>query len=106
MSKEEIQNFIIWYLPAIATSYFISGSLLLSETGGISFGHRIDLFASHLDNFICGAWLFVHCHKHGLNKWLWALFGIGANLFAIVLYFGYVAFNKAISDNAKSHTNE
>ena len=100
MSKEEIQSFIIWFLPAVAISYFVSGVLLFSETGGISFGHRLDFLVRHLSTIICGVWLFVRSPKHGLNKWLWGLFGLGAHLFAIVLYFGYVAFNQAIKRNA------
>lgn len=95
MNKEEIQNFILWYLPAIAISYFISGSLFLSDTGSISFGYRLDFLSSHLDAIICGVWLFIFSSRHNLNKWLWGAFGLGVNLFAIVLYFVYVAFNKS-----------
>ena len=92
MQKKEIENFIFWYIPAILATYFISGALFFSENGSLSFGYRLDFLASHLGAIICAVWLFLNSSKHGLNKWLWAIFGLGAHLFAIVLYFGYIAF--------------
>jgi hypothetical protein len=59
LQKQEIQNFIIWYLPAILVTYFISGALYSSEKGSVSFGFRLDFLASHLGAFICAVWLFV-----------------------------------------------
>lgn len=94
MQKQEIQNFIAWYIPAILATYFISGALFFSETGSMSFGYLLDFLVSHLGTIICSTWLFVNSSKHGLNKWLWGIFGLGAHLFAIILYFGYIAFNK------------
>ena len=94
MEKHEIQNFIVWYLPAVALTYFVSGELFFSENGSVTFGLRLNFLASHLGALICGVWLFVNSSKNGLNKWLWAAFGLGAHLFAVVLYFGYKASNK------------
>jgi hypothetical protein len=96
LEKREIQNFIIWYLPAIIINYFISGSLLFSERGSVSFGFQLDFLASHVAAFICAIWLFLNSRKHGLNRWLWGIFGLGSHLFGVVLYFGYVAFNKRV----------
>jgi hypothetical protein len=100
MIKDEIQNFIIWYLPAIAISYFISSSIFLSDTGSITFGYRLDFLSSHLSSIICSVWLFIFSSRHDLNKWLWGIFGLGANLFAIVIYFVYVSFNE-LRENKK-----
>ncbi len=94
MDKAELQNFILWFIPAAACSYLISASLLFSDNGVVSYGHRIDFLLTHANTFVCGVWLYIHSAKHGLNRWLWGLFGLGASLFAIVLYFGYVALNK------------
>jgi hypothetical protein len=94
LQKQEIQNFIAWYVPAVLVTYFISGALFFSENGSVSFGYRLDFLASHLGAIICSGWLFINGSKQGLNKWLWGIFGLGAHLFAIVLYFGYMAFNK------------
>ena len=105
MNKKEIQNFIIWYIPAIIGTHFISVAIFFSESGGVSFGYRMDIFLSILSHLICGIWLFINSPKHELNKWLWGIFGLGAHLFAIVLYFTYVAFNQSLNSTPKSGAN-
>lgn len=102
MDKKEIQNFIIWYIPAVIGTHFVSVGLFLSDDGSISFGHKLDFLLTSLSWIICGIWLFINTPKHDLNKWLWGIFGLGAHLFAIVLYFGYVAFNKSLNQTPES----
>ena len=102
MDKKEIQNFIIWYIPAVIGTHFVSVGLFLSDDGSISFGYRLDFLLTSLSLIICWIWLFINTPKHCLNKWLWGNFGLGAHLFAIVLYFGYVAFNKSLNQTPES----
>ena len=94
LQKQEIENFIAWYVPVVLVTYYVSGALFFSENGGLTFGYRLDFLASHLGALICGVWLFTNSSKHGLNKWLWGIFGLGAHLFAVALYFLYTEFNK------------
>ncbi len=94
MNKKEIQNFIIWYIPVIIGTHSISFTLYFSETGSVD--GNLYFILSNLNLVICGVWLFINSPKHNLNKWLWGIFGLGAHLFAIVLYFGYVAFNQSL----------
>ena len=98
MYKKEIQSFIIWYIPAIIGAHFISIALFFSESGSVSFGYRVDFVLSSLGYFVCGIWLFINSPRHNLNKWLWGIFGLGVHLFAVVLYFIYVAFNKSLKE--------
>lgn len=103
MDKKEIQNFIIWYIPAIIGTHSISLTLYFSETGGID--GDLYFLLSNLNLVICSVWLFINSPKHDLNKWLWGVFGLGAHLFAIVLYFGYVASNQSLNSTPKSGEN-
>ena len=93
MDKKEIESFIMWYLPAIALSLYVYGSLYLSPEG-ISFGTQMDIGSSYLGHLICAFWLFKHAPKHQLNKWLWAVFGLGLGLFSMIFYFIYCTTNK------------
>ncbi|MDD3482502.1 hypothetical protein [Azovibrio restrictus] len=100
MYKNEIQSFIVWYLPAIIGTHAMGVLLFFSDTGSVSLGYRADFLFSILGYVICGIWLFLNAPKHGLNKWLWGAFGLGGHLFAILLYFGNMAFNKSLNSQA------
>ncbi|KPK38981.1 MAG: hypothetical protein AMJ69_06950 [Gammaproteobacteria bacterium SG8_47] len=111
MNRHEIQNFILWYIPAILGAHFVSVALFLSEDGSVSLGYRADFALSALSYVVCGLWLFVNGPKHNLNRWLWGIFGLGAHLFAVLLYFAYVAFNQAttgreVHDTTSSPTGQ
>lgn len=101
MNKKEIQGFIAWYLPAVLLQYGVSGALAFSDGGVVGYGSRMNFFVSHLSAFICGGWLFMNSHKHGLHRWLWAAFGLGTQLYAILLFFGYIAWNRLLSPDAR-----
>lgn len=52
-----------------------------------------------------GIWLFFRARFHGYNPYLWAVFGMAANLFAAAIYFlvrvyEESTFNKAIKNDA------
>ncbi len=101
MNKKEIQGFIAWYLPAVLLQYGVSGALAFSDGGFVDYGSRMNFFVSHLSALICGGWLFMNSPKHGLHRWLWAAFGLGAHLFAILLFFGCTAWNGLPSPDAR-----
>ncbi|MDX1669602.1 MAG: hypothetical protein R3194_09305 [Limnobacter sp.] len=92
---KKAQNFIFWYIPAIIGTHFVTVALLFTGTGSISFGHRVDFLLSNLGAIVCCIWLFFNSEKQNLNKWLWGIFGLGAHLFAVVLFF-IVAFNQSL----------
>jgi len=72
--------------------------IFFSETGAISYGHRGDMLIGVVPNLVCGVWLFLNVEKHGLNKWLWRLFGIGAHLFSVILFFIERTYNQALNN--------
>lgn len=65
----------------------------------------VPLIAASVVPFAIGTWLFFRARTHGYNPYLWAAFGMAANLFAAAIYFlvrvcEQPTFNKAIKNDA------
>lgn len=81
--RSKLEKLALIYSLVVFVKYFISWEVFASESGVLGLGW-VGFFISRLGGFVCGAWLFwVSSTRKPL---LWAVFGLGAELLAVILY--------------------
>jgi hypothetical protein len=103
--RKKIEVLLFWYVPAyivagLAAFVFASYAKQVVDPSWI-FTYIViplGLIMKHLDNVIIAIWLYFFAKQLHQKQILWALFGLLANVFAVILFLGLYFYEKMNPD--------
>ena len=99
--RKEIEKLIYWYIPAYIFTVTI-GMALATYTRNIEdptwivsyIIFPIGILAKSIDNIVIAIWLYSLAKQLNQKNILWALFGLIAHIFAVVLFIALYVYEK------------
>ncbi len=108
--RKEIEKLIYWYVPAIIVALvlgFIIAAHIKSTNDTSSMAvwtySSINILINYLHHIVVAVWLYILSKKLDQKYILWALFGLVAHLFAVVIFIVIYVYEKS-NCNKESET--
>jgi len=113
--RTEIQKLAIWYIPIALLSILVSNwySGMLKEAmfdGDVTPGTLVasltylPMALSFSVRLVVAIWLYVIVSKTTGNKYIWFMFGLVANLLALIIYICLVIYENTASNKSSNLT--